>query len=218
VKKANVFAIVPVKDLVTSKERLAPVLSPEERRALTASMLEDVLSSLKSSTVNEVVVVSSDSTVLSIADKHDLQRMSPKRQELIQALMEAIQWCIRKRAKSVLILPADIPLVSPNDINCLVELGCHEKTMVLSPSMDGGTNALLLHPPDLVPVLFGMGSFFKHLKRAIDCGVNVKFYTSRGIMLDVDSPEDLSKLMEIERDFGFKQSVKEIRLFKKKGL
>jgi len=42
----GVWAVVPVKELDQAKERLAPVLPPERRRALMLAMLEDVLAAL----------------------------------------------------------------------------------------------------------------------------------------------------------------------------
>jgi 2-phospho-L-lactate guanylyltransferase len=204
VKKMNVFAIVPVKGLGISKRRLSSVLSPEKRRALTAAMLEDVLNALKSSTVREVLVVSPDSAVRQIADKYGVSYISSRRAGLNPALKEAIEWCVHRNADSVLILPADIPLVSSEDIDKLVALGSEESTVVLSPSLNGGTNALLLNPPNLIPVCFGPNSFFKHVKEAIDRGVAIKFHSSKGIMLDVDSADDLNKMLEIENNIGSK--------------
>ena len=43
---AVTWAILPVKDLVRAKSRLAGVLAPHERRALAQAMVEDVLVAL----------------------------------------------------------------------------------------------------------------------------------------------------------------------------
>ena len=64
-----VYAVVPVKSLGASKKRLSPVLSPQERGQLTLAMLEDVLSALQTSIVNDTVVVSDDLDVHDIAGK-----------------------------------------------------------------------------------------------------------------------------------------------------
>jgi 2-phospho-L-lactate guanylyltransferase len=207
----NVFAIVPVKGLDTSKMRLSSVLSPEKRRQLTTAMLESVLDALKASAINEVLVVSPDLTFQEIADKHRFSFISPKEKGLNPSLNEAVQWCLKKKADSVLILPADIPLVSSKDIDRLVELGSEESTVVLSPSGDGGTNALFLNPPNLIPVCFGPKSFFQHVKEALDKGATIKLHSSRGIMLDVDSEEDLKKMLEIEETAELREVLRQIR-------
>jgi 2-phospho-L-lactate guanylyltransferase len=124
------------------------------------------------------------------------------------SLKEAIAWCVKKQADSVLILPADLPFVSSEDINRLVALGSEKSTVVLSPSLDGGTNALFLNPPNLISVCFGSNSFFKHVKEALGKGVAIKFYSSRGTALDIDSEEDLKRIREIEGDIMSKQVLK----------
>lgn len=211
-KTTNVFAIVPVKGLGISKMRLSSVLGPEKRRMLTTAMLENVLDALKASTIPVVLVVSPDLAVQEIADKYSFSFLSPKETGLNPSLKEAVQWCMDKTAGSVLILPADIPLVSSEDIDRLVELGSEDSTVVLSPSGDGGTNAIYLNPPNLIPVCFGPKSFFQHVKEALDKGVTIRFHSSRRIMLDVDSENDLKRVLNIEECFKSQKVFKQIRL------
>ena len=42
----DVWAVVPVKEFADAKRRLSPLLTPEQCRALTAAMVEDVLAAL----------------------------------------------------------------------------------------------------------------------------------------------------------------------------
>jgi 2-phospho-L-lactate guanylyltransferase len=211
VTAVNVFAIVPVKGLDVSKERLSSVLSPEKRKALTVAMLEDVLCALNHSKIAEVLVVSPDANVQPIAGKFKFSFLSPKNTALNASLNEAIDWCLQKNADAVLILPADIPLVSPADIDELMELGSEKSTIVMSPSLYGGTNALLLHPPKVIPVCFGLGSFFKHVKEAIVKKVEIKFHSSREIALDIDSEEELNKLIEYADELDSKKVFAQVR-------
>ena len=39
----DIWAVVPVKEFADAKRRLSPLLTPEQCRALTAAMVEDVL-------------------------------------------------------------------------------------------------------------------------------------------------------------------------------
>jgi 2-phospho-L-lactate guanylyltransferase (CobY/MobA/RfbA family) len=71
VVKVAISAIVPVKKLQISKERLSTILSPRERKSLTVVMLEDVLKALRSSAINRIVVIGHDSIIHQIADKFD---------------------------------------------------------------------------------------------------------------------------------------------------
>lgn len=195
----KVFAVVPVKGLDTSKIRLSSIFSLEERKALTVAMLEDVLKALKSSKIHNIIVTSPDSAVRAIADRYAVWYISSSQTGLNPSLNEAIESCIHENADSVLIFPADLPLIRWKEIDKLVDLGSKEKTLVLSPSFDGGTNALLMNPPNLIRVSFGPDSFFEHVKASIHKGVTLKFYASRTLALDIDTAEDLNKLVETEK-------------------
>jgi 2-phospho-L-lactate/phosphoenolpyruvate guanylyltransferase len=206
-----VFAVVPVKRLCFSKRRLSGVLNPQERRLLTLAMLEDVLTALKLSTaVQEIVVVSNDLNVQEVADKFGVSHFSVDQPGLNPAIEEATKWCIRNHADSVLVVPADIPLVSAQDIDEIVALGSEGKSVVLSPSTDGGTNALFKCPPNLVPARFGLGSSAKHAKEAYNKGVCVKLHYSIGIANDIDSSEDLKKIFEVENNTMSKRVLEQI--------
>ena len=160
-------------------------------------MLEDVLKALKSSTVHEVLVVSRDPNVRMIADKFGFSFFSPSRNGLNPAVEEATAWCMRNQADSVLVIPADIPLLSSADVNKIIELGnCNGSTVVLSPSNNGGTNALFKKPPNLLFAQFGYRSFARHFRQARNKGISIKFHYSASIALDVDCEEDLLKLFE----------------------
>jgi len=194
-----VYAVVVVKGLGTSKKRLSSVLSPQERRQLTLAMLEDVLSALQTSTVNEIVVVSNDFSLRNFTNKYRATHLVQKTSGLNPAVEEATEWCMQNGAEAVLILPADIPLLSSMDVDKIVELGnCEEQTVVLSPSYDGGTNALLQSPPNLIHVCFGPRSFTEHIKEAQSKGVCVRLHYSTSVAADIDSAEDLSKLLKTE--------------------
>ena len=206
-----VYAIVPVKRLGASKRRLSQSLSPLERRALTTAMLEDVLTALKHSVIEKVLVVSNDPKVRFIAQKFGADFFSPIRRGLNFAVEEAFAWCMKNKASSVLVLPADIPLITPGDINNIIELGNKQNQVVLVPSRDFGTNAFYQCPPHLIPAFFGPESFYKHIQEALKKGICVKFYYSLGTGLDIDSPEDLQLLKNVLNNTLSKQVLKKLK-------
>ena len=58
-------------------------------------------------------------------------------------------------------LPADLPLVTPADIEALLEVHGEAPAVTLAPSRDQrGSNAVACSPPDLLPLRFGDDSFF----------------------------------------------------------
>jgi 2-phospho-L-lactate/phosphoenolpyruvate guanylyltransferase len=190
-----VYAVVPVKHLDASKRRLSSALTPKDRRQLTLVMLEDVLAAIKASAVQETVVVGSDVAVRELAEKFGATYTNEETRGLNSAITHSIGWCMREGADSVLVLPADIPLLSPADVNTIIELGnCNESTVVLSPSNNGGTNALYQKPPHLILARFGPKSFARHIKQAHSKGLSLKLHYSSTVAFDIDSEQDLQKL------------------------
>lgn len=194
----STFAVVPVKTLLKSKTRLSNFFTLQERPLLTLAMLEDVLNALKSSKVNNTIVIGSDSTVEGLVKNYSMTFLREKQEGLNQALDQATKLCVRNSAELVLVLPADIPLITSKDINGLVKLA-RKDSVVISPSQNGGTNALLQTPPGIVSPCFGPDSFKKHFYKAVSKGVQAKIYVSSNLMLDIDSEKDLVQLLKADQ-------------------
>jgi 2-phospho-L-lactate guanylyltransferase len=192
----KICAVVPIKHLATSKRRLASVLTLGNRMRLTLDMLEDVLKAIRASTVKEAVVVGSDPRVRELAANAGFLYKDEDGRGLNRAITGSIDWCMKRGAEAVLVLPGDIPLLSPVDINRIIKIaGDSEPTVVLSPSENGGTNALFMRPPNLIPVSYGQGSFKKHINRIRARGVRPKVYYSPSVAFDIDSQKDLRRLL-----------------------
>jgi 2-phospho-L-lactate guanylyltransferase len=194
----STFAIVPVKSLLKSKTRLSNFFTLQERPLFTLAMIEDVLNALKSSKVSKTVVVSSDSTVEGLVKDFGMTFLKENQEGLNQALNQATKWCVRNGAKLVLILPADVPLITEKDVNALVKLSLNS-SVVISPSRNGGTNALLQTPPGIVSPCFGPNSFKRHVDKALAKHVMTKIFVSSSVMLDIDSERDLDQLLKVSR-------------------
>ncbi|MGQ9680064.1 MAG: 2-phospho-L-lactate guanylyltransferase [Candidatus Bathyarchaeia archaeon] len=202
----SVFAAILVKSLSGSKSRLSKVLSPSERMRLTVAMLRDVLRAVRDSeTVSETIIVSPESDVLKLADGLGVRGVLQTGQGLDGAVDQTTRWCLRNQGGSVLILPVDIPLISFEDVNNIAGLASTSRAVVISPSLDGGTNAMLQRPPGVIPPCYGPDSFRKHLSSALSRRVKVGVYRSSRVSLDIDSPEDLRAFMEApSRTFTYK--------------
>ena len=202
-------AIVPVKHLERAKMRLSSVLSPAERRVLVLAMLGDVLYALRATpAVEHVSVISRDSTVLHAAAQHGAEAIVDRMNGLNEALTQAATHVAARGAGALLVLPADVPLVSPNNINELVAMLGHAPSAVLAASRDGGTNALLVRPPLALPFLYGANSLARHMAAARLCGMGIKIVRSPGLMLDVDQPDDLTLLAEAAGNTAAQQFVR----------
>ena len=188
----SIFIIVPVKKLGMAKSRLSPLLSVAERKQFCLEMLKDVLTAIKrAKLIQKTVVTSKDKMVLQVAKDFDALSFRENKPGLNQAIAEVINWCISSGASSTLILPADIPSVTSVDLNRILTQKENSR-IVISPSRSGGgTNALLLTPPNVIPTLYGPNSFRRHTKEALKRGTNIHLLRSSRVALDIDTVEDL---------------------------
>jgi len=192
-KRMAVFVIIPVKRLDNAKSRLSSLLTDGERKQFCLKMLEEVLRTVKSTKhINQTVVVSNDPEVFHVAKNFEAAYLRERKTGLNEAISEAIGWCTERGATSILVLPADIPLVTPTDLNRMLALR-EKASMVISQSRNGkGTNALLLTPPNACPTFYGPCSFQKHLEEASKRRISFCRFKSQRIALDIDTVEDLA--------------------------
>ena len=189
----GVFAVVPVKDLAGTKSRLAPVLNPGARAGLTLYMMGRVVRALREAGVGDVCVVSPDPIVLNEALGRDAVPLLQRSQGLNPALEEGRARALAADASTLLVLPADLPLLEAGDVRAVLEAAGERPGVVLSP--DGarsGTNALLSRPPDALPFLFGPDSFEAHLRAARGRGLDPRICERPHLAFDLDTAGDLA--------------------------
>lgn len=197
----TLWAIVPVKPLRRGKSRLAGALSEDERTELNRSLLQNTLktfSDLKE--VEEVLVISRDPQALAIARQHGARTVREDGQpELNTALKRATVIAQVYATRGVLILPADLPLVTREDVLTLIERAGEAPSVVIAPDRHGtGTNALLISPAGLIEYDFGENSFQRHCQRAKEAGAHLEIVDLPTLGLDLDLPEDLELVRKFE--------------------
>jgi 2-phospho-L-lactate guanylyltransferase len=179
-----IAALVPVKALRQSKSRLRPVLSDGQRQALVMAMLADVLGLLAGVRgIDATAVVSPDAEVLAFARQLGAQaiREPPRPRGLNAALAFASDVLCGQGASGLLVLPVDVPLASAADVEAILNHMDGTPSIVLCPSRSGGTNALALQPPGIIPFRFGPRSSAAHQREAR--------------ALDIDRPQDLAVVL-----------------------
>jgi 2-phospho-L-lactate/phosphoenolpyruvate guanylyltransferase len=197
----TLWAIVPVKPLKRGKSRLAGALSEIERVELNRLLLERTLRTLiELKEVEEVLVVSRDSSVLAIA--RDLGARTVQEDgapTLNTALKRATVVAQVYASRGVLVIPADLPLVTGDDILTLLERATNPPVIVIAPDRhQKGTNALLLSPADIIEYDFGQDSFKRHCERARKAGARLEIVDLPTLGLDLDLPEDLELVRKME--------------------
>ena len=193
------WAVVPVKPLRRAKSRLSSMLGAEERLALSRQMLNRVLEALAGvPEIERTLVVSRDSEPMALARHHGARTLSERPPiDLNQALQQATRAAVGSGASAVLVVPADLPLVTMDDLRELVAMAGPPPVVVLAPDRrQAGTNALLVSPAGLIEYVFGPSSFDRHRASALAAGARVLVCDRPGLALDLDLPEDLGLFRE----------------------
>lgn len=196
----STWVIIPVKPLYRAKSRLATVLSPEQRHQLAESMFRHVLEVVRD--VPQVIgtlVISRDNKALSIAREYDAKTVQETgAPELNSALTRATQVVASWGVDSVLVLPADLPLVTSEDIVNIITMDQGMPSVVLaSDHNQDGTNALFMRPPGVIPYSYGSGSYQRHVEAAKEAGIEARTYFSNQLALDIDVSPDLENYQQV---------------------
>lgn len=202
----TIWAIVPVKPLRRGKSRLAGTLSEDERAELNQALLQHTLSTLTDiKELEQVLVISRDPHALTVARQYGARTVREDGQpELNTALTRATVVARVHATRGVLILPADLPLISREDVLTLLEKAADPPVVVIAPDRHGkGTNALLISPSGLIEYDFGENSFQRHCERAKEAGARLEIVDLPSLGLDLDLPEDLEIIRELEKNLTF---------------
>lgn len=191
------WAVIPIKPLNRGKSRLAGLITPEERAYLNQELLLQTISCLRGiPNIVEIAVISHDPNALHLSREMGVRTIQEARNTNInKALRKASEAFHAFGAENLLILPADLPLVKPDDINGLLSCSQGEGEMIISPDRRmSGTNALFVNPIGILDYEFGLWSFKKHLEQAERKKIRIKIYNNERIAFDLDIPEDLEEL------------------------
>lgn len=195
----TLWAIVPVKPLRRGKSRLANVLTQDERTNLNSKLLAHTLDTLNMiPEIEHVLVVSRDPAALALARDHGARTVQENGESHLNiALTRATVIAKEYSTRGVLIVPADLPLITPEDIRLMVDRIKDPPVVVVAPDRRReGTNALLICPAGLIDYEFGIGSFKRHCDSAVQAGARLEICELSSLALDMDLPEDLELIGE----------------------
>ncbi len=191
-----IFAILPVKSPQNAKQRLTGFLAVEHRETLARILYRQTLAALcQAQGIDRVVVATSDAEVADHARSSGA--LVFEENEQVSHSVSADAACLRAMemgASTVLLVPIDVPTVTPADFSHLAASA--RPGLIVVPSWDGtGTNALVRTPPNCIESRFGPGSFRAHLDQARSKGLDADVLRLPGLMFDIDTPEDVAELL-----------------------
>ena len=190
---APTYAIIPVKPLNRAKSRLARALKAPTRAALVRSIFSRTLDVIaQAQRIDGVIVVSRDLTILELARQRNAITLMESDSGLNPAITQAAHWAQAHHARSVIVIPVDLPLITSADLDAVIDRAAEERCIVIAPDRRAdGTNVLLVRPPDAIHFAYGTSSFNAHCAQASAHGLRVHEYRSPTTAFDIDLPDDL---------------------------
>ena len=195
----KLYAVVPVKLFAHTKRRLMRLLSGSEREALACAMLEDVLSALThAAAIEGILVVTDDTKAAAVAHCLGATVLADTENTgTTAAVTKAARHLACMGRGGMLVIPADVPAITPADIDAIVAAHCAAPAVTLvRAGSDGGTNALACSPPDAIPFCFGDDSFRRHLAASKACGIEPQVIELERVARDIDRPDDVTVFLE----------------------
>jgi len=184
----RVLAGIPVKPFGVAKRRLGTTLDARQRSKLGRAVAAHTAATARAAGF-EVAVVTGDDGVRAWARGLGLETVAEETSHLpgLDGAADALRTAAAQHARRWVVLHADIPLVSANDMAALLE--AVHRGDVIAPSYDGGTSAL--STTAALTFRYGEGSFHRHLRQIPDATVLVR----PGLALDLDTEADLREML-----------------------
>ena len=185
-----------MKEFIGAKQRLASLLTPEQRQALAAAMLEDVLAALADAPIAGIMVNTLDPLAGELARRYGARVVTEGARDGHTGAVAAMARLLGKeRREGMLALPGDIPRVTSAEVAAIIEARRPAPSITIVPAHDErGSNAVLCSPPLVMPLRFGDDSFLPHLAAARALGIEPTIVKLPGIGLDIDQPQDVQAL------------------------
>ena len=183
-----------MKRLDAAKGRLGSEFGAAARARIAAALVEDALALCGRATFLRWWVLSDDDSVLARARAEGLAVLRDEAPGLNAALRRALARLRRAGARSATVVPADVPLATPEDVRTVVAAG-REAAVVICPARDGGTNALFTRPPGAIDPVFGSNSCVGHERAARAAGLATRIVRLPRVELDVDTGADADALL-----------------------
>jgi 2-phospho-L-lactate guanylyltransferase len=176
--------VIPYKK-ARAKSRLSPVLSQDEREEFVELMLNQVINTLKEAGIGTIDILSP--SMYGLENMKNVNVLLDKKD-----LNEALNRYLEQAEEPVMIVMADLPLLSPDHVRGITST---KEDVCIVPGKGGGTNILFIKNPSGYRVRYYGSSFLTHCSIAEKTGQNVEIYDSFLAGTDIDEPEDLVELL-----------------------
>ncbi|MFN2488392.1 MAG: 2-phospho-L-lactate guanylyltransferase [Actinomycetota bacterium] len=190
--------LLPVKRLSDAKRRLGAEFGDVQRVQIARALLDDALDLCRCTGRLRWWVVTADDHVVAAARRHGLDVFNDETGDLNVAVAGAMHAVLVAGAASATVLPCDLPLALPEDVEDVLDTGATSDMVVVPSRRDGGTNALYMSPPGVGPPRFGTGSLSAHVALAERARLRCSILPLPRLALDIDTVEDVDELLGVD--------------------
>ncbi|MGH2748569.1 MAG: 2-phospho-L-lactate guanylyltransferase [Actinomycetota bacterium] len=187
--------LLPVRRFQDAKQRLAPDFDPPARAEIARALFADALELCARVDFLRWWVVSDDADVLAVAAERGHDTVRDDGTGLNEAVALAVADIVARGADSIAIVPSDVPLARPPDIQDLVDTGATSDVVLVPSGEDSGTNGLCLRPPDVISPRFGPASLAAHALAAAERGLRCSLLPLERLALDIDTIADVDAFL-----------------------
>ena len=201
------WVLLPLKQFTRAKKRLEDVLSLEQRSALFAAMVNDVLSVLSNhEDIDGITIIADDLSAQKLATQYNVEYLSETELNangLNQAVASSVQHLYSHDKNDLFVIHGDLPLISADEITQLISshkrsLLDSKKALTIVPDINHkGSNCLLISPAKEMEFFYGKDSFEQHSQFAIDNDFALEVLEFSGLTRDIDSSSDLDSLIHL---------------------
>jgi 2-phospho-L-lactate guanylyltransferase len=183
--------LIPVKDFSVAKLRLAPALSPEQRRHLARAMAERVV---RAAHELPVAVVCDDTAVAGWARGMGALVVWAPERGLNHAVQDGVRRLAALGVEHVTVAHSDLPHADD-----LTWVGDWPGLTLVPDRQEEGTTVIGVATDCGFVFSYGPGSFGRHLAEARRLGLATRVERSSALSWDVDLPADLIPLTPAPR-------------------
>ena len=203
--------VIPIKSFSKSKSRLN--LSQSDTKYLCEIMLKEILHVIsEAKSIDDIIIVSKDESALDIGKKFNcIEIIDEKESGVNDAVSLANEFLVDHSYSCSIVLPQDVPLIFPEDLDNLIRFYQNNEHAIIVPSRHfDGTNALLRIPMPNMKTRYDEGNYKFQFEPIKTARMKYSLALIHRIMIDIDNIEDVNYVIKHDVKPSFCTKVKEI--------
>jgi len=176
-------------------------------------MLKEILHVIsEAKSIDDIIIVSKDESALDIGKKFNcIEIIDEKESGVNDAVSLANEFLMEHSYSCSIVLPQDVPLIFPEDLDNLIRFYQNNEHAIIVPSRHfDGTNALLRTPMPNMRTRYDEGNYKFQFEPIKTARMKYSLALIHRIMIDIDNIEDVNYVIKHDIKPSFCTKVKEI--------